>query len=667
MKTSIISIGICLLFILTVVNPMTLGIDNVTSERDEYLEDLAYIFSDEYGSAKYEYYKELLQRDYTYEDTFDSVSVTQPIESPSNTLSGPPMDSAWPMKCHDTHHTGRSPYSTADNPYDEIWSFKSEVPIDGGPVIDDNGIIYCKGSNNEMQWNIIAVYPNGTLKWRFDTGGLVWSTPAIDENGTIYIGTYDCKVYAINPDGTLKWKRDCGGSITSSPAIAEDGTIYVGTMSSAYSLVAINPNGTKKWSYKTGYHITGGPCIGDDGTVYVGSGDKYFYAINPDGTLKWSYKTGDYIKGPPSIADDGTIYIGSWDNYLYAFNPDGTLKWKSGIGQGTETNPSIGSDGTIYVGSYDGHLYAIYPNGTRRWSFKVIDGCYIHQSSPAISSDGTIYFGTDSTDSDKGYIYAVNPDGTERWKKKIANDWVESSPCIGGDGTIYVGSSSRTESGDSYGYLYAFNRADLSADADGPYYGLINEPVQFTDKTVGGYRPHTWYWDFGDGNTSTEQNPIHTYTIPDNYTVSLTVTDNTSNTSMDSTFAWIQDGNDPPDLPSIDGPSKGKTGTKYDFTFQSSDSEGLQIWYSIKWGDLSETGWIGPYDSDVEIVRSHIWHDEYTWTIKCRAKDPYGAVSDWSEFEVSITRTRASSYPWYEWLLERFPLLERLLTLIRAV
>ena len=35
----------------------------------------------------------------------------------------------------------------------------------------------------------------------------------------------------------------------------------------------------------------------------------------------------------------------------------------------------------------------------------------------------------------------------------------------------------------------------------------------------------SWYWDFGDGNTSTIANPTHSYSIPNNYFVTLTVTD----------------------------------------------------------------------------------------------------------------------------------------------
>src|SRR5690606_39869418 len=34
----------------------------------------------------------------------------------------------------------------------------------------------------------------------------------------------------------------------------------------------------------------------------------------------------------------------------------------------------------------------------------------------------------------------------------------------------------------------------------------------------------TYLWDFGDGNTSADQNPVHTFTAPGTYTVELTVT-----------------------------------------------------------------------------------------------------------------------------------------------
>lgn len=48
-----------------------------------------------------------------------------------------------------------------------------------------------------------------------------------------------------------------------------------------------------------------------------------------------------------------------------------------------------------------------------------------------------------------------------------------------------------------------------------------NGQFQFTDQSLND--PDSWLWDFGDGNTSTEQNPVHTYAAPGTYTVCLAV------------------------------------------------------------------------------------------------------------------------------------------------
>ena len=54
-----------------------------------------------------------------------------------------------------------------------------------------------------------------------------------------------------------------------------------------------------------------------------------------------------------------------------------------------------------------------------------------------------------------------------------------------------------------------------------------NKPYEriFTDKSIGA---DDWSWNFGDGVTSTEKNPVHTYSAPGAYTVSLTVRNNSS-------------------------------------------------------------------------------------------------------------------------------------------
>ena len=67
----------------------------------------------------------------------------------------------------------------------------------------------------------------------------------------------------------------------SSPAIGSDGTVYVGSYNK--KLYAINgKTGVKLWEFETGGEVYSSPAIGSDGTVYVGSYDKKLYAFRTD-------------------------------------------------------------------------------------------------------------------------------------------------------------------------------------------------------------------------------------------------------------------------------------------------------------------------------------------------------------------------------------------------
>jgi len=61
-------------------------------------------------------------------------------------------------------------------------------------------------------------------------------------------------------------------------------------------------------------------------------------------------------------------------------------------------------------------------------------------------------------------------------------------------------------------------QADFTAS---PRSGATPLTVQFTDLSTG--QIDTWLWEFGDGVTSSLQNPTHTYTLTGTFTVSLTV------------------------------------------------------------------------------------------------------------------------------------------------
>jgi len=67
--------------------------------------------------------------------------------------------------------------------------------------------------------------------------------------------------------------------------------------------------------------------------------------------------------------------------------------------------------------------------------------------------------------------------------------------------------------------------------------------VQFNFTGSEGNPPATYLWDFGDGSTSTEQNPIHYYNLTGDHTVNLTVTDNDGDqdTEIKNNFISIVD------------------------------------------------------------------------------------------------------------------------------
>jgi PKD repeat protein len=167
-------------------------------------------------------------------------------------------------------------------------------------------------------------------------------------------------------------------------------------------------------------------------------------------------------------------------------------------------------------------------------------------------------------------------------------------------------------------------------------------------------------WDFGDGIIGDGEITYHKYCEVGTYDVKLTVTDDDGlkgniTKSVDVLFENI-----PPSIPDINGPNTGKPGVEYDYVFNVIDPDGddCRIW--VGWGDGNSTGWKGPYPSGETIKLKHSWNETGIYMIKAKIMD-YCDESLWGTLEVNIPRYRASSYLWYQWLLQRFPILERLL------
>ena len=118
-------------------------------------------------------------------------------------------------------------------------------------------------------------------------------------------------------------------------------------------------------------------------------------------------------------------------------------------------------------------------------------------------------------------------------------------------------------------------------------------------------------------------------------------------------------GNEPPQAPSISGPSSGKPDKEYDFTFTAIDPESEQVYYYVDWGDGTNSGWDGPYSSGGSATLSHTWTEEEKFTITAKAKDAIGNIGPDSIFSFSTPRNKGIFYDF----IERFPILSYLLGL----
>lgn len=86
----------------------------------------------------------------------------------------------------------------------------------------------------------------------------------------------------------------------------------------------------------------------------------------------------------------------------------------------------------------------------------------------------------------------------------------------------------------TYGFCMPFNPS-LTVDYSGCDSIFEGESVSFTDLSTGVPNPQTWNWDFGDGGTSTQQNPSHQYLTAGTYNVKLVVSNGAISDSITKT------------------------------------------------------------------------------------------------------------------------------------
>jgi hypothetical protein len=162
-------------------------------------------------------------------------------------------------------------------------------------------------------------------------------------------------------------------------------------------------------------------------------------------------------------------------------------------------------------------------------------------------------------------------------------------------------------------------------------------------------------------NNGTKSLVLSDLTYLTTYKVWVNTTDPTGSgyyTKKWYTFTTQQQSNVPPDQPKTPtGPASGDAGVSYIYSSNTTDSNGDQVYYLWDWGDGTDSGWVGPYDTGDICQESHIWSTKGGYNIRVKAKDASDAESVWSD-PLSIMMPYSFNKPilsFFELLCQRFP------------
>jgi hypothetical protein len=117
------------------------------------------------------------------------------------------------------------------------------------------------------------------------------------------------------------------------------------------------------------------------------------------------------------------------------------------------------------------------------------------------------------------------------------------------------------------------------------------------------------------------------------------------------------------------GPLRVEKGKEYNYSSITNDPQQDEIYYWFDWGDGTDSGWIGPYNSGSEGKVSHIWEKNGKYHIKVKAKDIYDYESLWSDtLKINVPKNRFSKNTILNSLFlnffEQSPILKKLLYIL---
>jgi len=309
----------------------------------------------------------------------------------------------------------------------------------------------------------------------------------------------------------------CSGSMTLTATGGTGGTIYwQGTTSNGTSTTT--PSTSQTVSASGTYYfraLAGSSCWGPQGSATV--------TINP-------------VPGDVTVSGGGTQCGGSM-TLTATGGTGGTIYWQGTTSNGTSTTTPSTSQ-------------TVSASGTYYFRARSNEGCWGNQGSAIVTIHPAFTLSTSvqnesNAGANDGSITVTITGGTQpfvgEWNTNVITNATENIIIYSG---LTGGAYSVTVT--DFNGCTASTSAIVNTSGAGPVAdfaasltsGCDYLTIQFED--LSNNNPNSWYWEFGDGQTSTEQNPVHTYYEPGTYTVSLTVSNIFgSNTHIENNFITI--------------------------------------------------------------------------------------------------------------------------------
>ncbi len=432
----------------------------------------------------------------------------------------------------------------------------------------ENGFTRSQGVELEE----LAIQPDGKIV----TAGLF----------SFYGGTYEGNIARLNQDGTLDTTFNTGTGFqhhTWSLALQPDGKIIVGGVYTyfndsavGFSIIRLNSNGSIDHTFNPGsgfsyngdvYTLALQPdgkviCAGDF-TVFNGTPVNQIARLNADGSLDNTFNSGfepeDYINDILLQPDGKIIVAGNFDTInnipiknIVRLNANGSIDntfnpssgfngWIHAIALQTDGKIIAGGTFELYNGTVANYIARLNADGSTDDSFDH-GGFNLPVTALTVEPGGKIIVGGGFT-AFTGYVDTVttmriarlNSDGSldTGFDTGTGSDWGIVTLAIQPDGRIIAGGRVETFDGITrQGIVRLHGDNDTSVVASFEPNNIAECPPFIVAFINNSENATSWLWDFGDGSTSTDENPIHTYSDSGSFSVMLIVSNGITSDTM---------------------------------------------------------------------------------------------------------------------------------------